>query len=460
MNYCKYTLFLMTFLVSAVSLNAAAEAATYNLRADTATIAMADGTTVTVWGFADDTTVGAGNGAVTVPGPKLTAAPGEAVTINVTNRLPVPVSLVFPGQPLAITPNALNTATSPNYDAAKPSGNVSVNPYFGFTPGPFPNKLRVRSFTTEAAANGGTASYSFTAKEGTYLYESGTNPAIQIPLGLYGALIVGPAGDSGTAYSGSAATTFNHQEVLLFSTILARYDFANKRFVTLNEDVAAAPTTSRTLLDYRALYYLINGKSFPETIKPGPYAPYGTNGKTLLRLINAGNDSVVPAIQGNYMDSADPAVAKGHAVYPSVIAEDGNLLTYPRNEIAPNLTAGKTLDVMIDLTKAATPGYYSIYDRRLGLTNAGKFPGGMLTFLASWDQATQNCSPLKGSANNDGNVTLIDVVKALRIVVAGGYDASYDVTPLSTSGLPCGDGALTVADALILLKKAIGLNPY
>ena len=45
-----------------------------------------------------------------------------------------------------------------------------------------------------AAANGGTVTYSFVADHpGTFLYESGTDPDIQVRMGLFGALIVRPA---------------------------------------------------------------------------------------------------------------------------------------------------------------------------------------------------------------------------------------------------------------------------
>src|ERR1039457_4915345 len=72
-------------------------AATYNLRAAAATMTMADGKVVPVWGFADDSG-GAGTGTVTVPGPRLNVAVGDStLTINLKNNLTVPVSLVIPG---------------------------------------------------------------------------------------------------------------------------------------------------------------------------------------------------------------------------------------------------------------------------------------------------------------------------------------------------------------------------
>jgi FtsP/CotA-like multicopper oxidase with cupredoxin domain len=50
------------------------------------------------------------------------------------------------------------------------------------------------SLAPVAAKNGGSMTYSFVAnRPGTFLYESGTEPAKQVNMGLFGALIVRPA---------------------------------------------------------------------------------------------------------------------------------------------------------------------------------------------------------------------------------------------------------------------------
>ena len=67
--------------------------------------------------------------------------------------------------------------------------------------------------TTGAAGGGGTASYTFTAAEpGTYLYEAGLIPGsqYQVAMGLYGALVVRPAGAPAQAYA-DAATAFDDE---------------------------------------------------------------------------------------------------------------------------------------------------------------------------------------------------------------------------------------------------------
>lgn len=404
-----------------------AATATYNLRAELSSITMPDNSVVPVWGFAADSTVGANDGVVTVPGPQLKASSGDTLIINLNNRLAVPISIIIPGQRLTPTPTVVGG--------------------------------KVMSFANEVAA-GTSATLVFSAlKAGTFLYESGTNPAVQLPMGLYGSLVVG-SGVTGQAYPSTGTnpgTIYDSDEVLLFSDILGRFDADRNKYVTYNKDLVDGKNPSIT--NYNPVYYLINGKSFPDTLTPGISAPPGK--KTLLRLINASGHNYMPAISGTYYDNAVPP--QPHAFSTQVISEDGNLYRFAKPGTAMVLPAGKTLDAMLDLSGAASPGYYAVYDRRLGLTNAGKFPGGMLTFLASWG-ANENCSPYKGDINGDGRIDFVDVMAALRLVISGGYDANGDVAPVSASGLPCGNGVgggpLTLGDALLLLQKAAGLNSY
>ncbi len=65
-------------------------------------------------------------------------------------------------------------APATTYSGSRPLGNTSA---------------RVRSFDKEAAAGGGSATYTWaTIKPGTYLYSSGTHPQVQVQMGLYGAM--------------------------------------------------------------------------------------------------------------------------------------------------------------------------------------------------------------------------------------------------------------------------------
>ena len=128
-----------------------------------------------------------------MPGPAITLADTDT-TLNIHVRnvgLSEPVSIVIPGQ------NA--TTMSPVMQ-----GN------------------RVRSFTHEtgSVADGtiGTNDmvYSWTSvKPGTFAYQSGTHPAVQIQMGLYGALTKTAA--TGEAYGPS--TAFDSEMTVLYSEV-------------------------------------------------------------------------------------------------------------------------------------------------------------------------------------------------------------------------------------------------
>lgn len=434
-----------------LGLATAASAKTYNLRAAATTLVMADGTTVPAWGFADDTAAGPGQGAITVPGPQLTVtAPDTTLTINLTNTLQVPVSIMVAGQ--------------------------------SYTP-PTPTLVdgRVMSLAQEVAP-GSTGTITLNnLKPGTFLYESSTNPSVQIPLGLYGALVVNPAPPlppaSATAYN-SLASAYDSQNVVLFSAI----DPA------LNAAITAAPTTPHPTLDFKPRYFLINGKSFPQI--PEMSIPTGQPNGTLLRMLNASDHDIVPVL----------TIPTPTGKEIKIIAEDGNMLNWPRYQFAINMPAGKTLDVLVK-PSAGTSGYYSLFDRRIGTTNGqityGSMyvrkqgpveytpsgndvspPGGITAFIGVWG-LNQTCSPLKGDVDGDGKITIADALYLLRAAIGlpvPPYVASNlmngDVAPLDTAtGLPCGDVNtaavapapqfnITVADALLVLQKAVGLNPY
>jgi alpha-tubulin suppressor-like RCC1 family protein len=67
-----------------------------------------------------------------------------------------------------------------------------------------------------------------------------------------------------------------------------------------------------------------------------------------------------------------------------------------------------------------------------------------------------------GDLNGDGRVDIADALRALQIAVAL-FEATPaellhgDVAPLDASGVPAPDGSIGVADALVILRKAVGL---
>src|SRR5262252_2514725 len=108
---------------------------TFNLVANTGYADTPDGNSVFMWGYANHDAPD--NDHFQTPGPVLCVTEGETVVVNLTNTLPEPASIVFPGQ----------TGVTASGGSA--------------------------GLLTAEAASGGTVSYSFTAGHpGTYLYQS------------------------------------------------------------------------------------------------------------------------------------------------------------------------------------------------------------------------------------------------------------------------------------------------
>ena len=302
-------------------------AASYNLRAEAFPLTMPDGVVVQMWGYAlDGASCAAPPCAATIPGPALSVPPGDTtLTINLTNNLPEATSIVIPGQVTSMNPvYATNTS----------------------------GKQVVKSFTHEAAASGGSATYTWSSlKPGTYLYQSGTHPQVQVQMGLYGGLTHDAA--AGQAYAGVA---YDSQILLLFSEI---DPLLHEAVSTPGGYGPGAPMSST--LDYQPKYFLVNGMPF--TVSDAPL-PLPAGQRTLLRFINAGLMTHVPVINGMDMQ---------------LVAEDGNLYTWPKKQYSALLPAAKTVDAVLtpQLPAGATSANYPLYDRRLYLTTGAAADGGM-----------------------------------------------------------------------------------
>lgn len=324
-NHSRITQLLLA-LTLVLSMAGLSGAANFFLDAQTFTKTMPDGTAVTMWGYAQCTSGFATCDPPLAPGPTLIVPAGDtAVNITVRNSLTgpyiEPTSLMIPGQQTAMVPV------------------------------PDPVSGRVRSFTQEVAS-AANRTYTWTNfKPGTYLYQSATHPGLQVQMGLVGA--IKKDFSPGQAYTG---INYNTDAVLVFSEI----DPVLHEAVATN-NYGPGKTVSSTF-HYVPKYFMINGAPFTYSRSA---IPAGNPGETtLLRFLNAGINDYTPLLQGLYM---------------TAIAEDGNLISFPKEQYTVNLPAGKTLDATI--TAPASAGYYPLYDRRLNLTNARSGPGGMLVFL-------------------------------------------------------------------------------
>jgi len=374
MNTRKTTLrrwehFALTPLALAMAWAGAAHGAEYWLQTGTTTVMG-----VPMWGYAlcgtGATAPASCAGSVTVPGPALTVLPGEGLIVHLQNTLAVPTSLVIPGQPKAAMSPVWFEPSAPatTYSGSRPAGNTTA---------------RVRSFDIEAPA-GGTATYSWAAaaiKPGTYLYHSGTQPQVQVQMGLYGAMTHDAA--TGQAYAG---VPYANETTLLFSEIDPDLHVA----VAAGQYGPNLPVSST--IDYSPQYFLINGQPYTD---PSPPVAAGAAGQTtLLRLLNAGLQTRSPVLQGMHM---------------RLVAEDGRPYSHAREQYSVFLPALKTVDAVITPASAAT---YPMYDRRLAVTNpgaSGSVDGGMLAFLAV--AGAPGGTPL---ADNDAYATNEDV----QLVVA------------------------------------------
>ena len=89
-------------------------------------------------------------------------------------------------------------------------------------------------------------------KAGTYLYQSGTHPALQIQMGLYGPFQYLPS-TPGRAYS-DPSTSFDIEKAVLLSEI----DPALHTAVANN----TYGTSMTSTIDYNPRYFLVNGEPY------------------------------------------------------------------------------------------------------------------------------------------------------------------------------------------------------
>jgi len=281
---------------------------TFNLVANTGYEDTPDGNSIFMWSYANHDAPD--NDHFQTPGPVLCVTEGENVVVNLTNTLPEPASIVFPGQ----------------------TGVTAAGGSAGL-------------LTTEAPASGGTVSYSFTAgSPGTYLYQSGSDQAKQVEMGLYGALVVRPNTTTCPAVPGTncaygASTRYNSGGEYLL--LLAEID----------PDLHHAVETGNGTYDLNARrprYFTVNGREFPDTLQDNgtalqPNQPYGAlvrlqpnadpgnTQPTLIRMINAGllNHPFHP-----------------HGNHTTEIAQDGRVVP-PTEHFGETIGSGQTLDYLI-----------------------------------------------------------------------------------------------------------------
>lgn len=268
---------------------------------------------VNFWGFASSA-----GAAASLPGPTLVMNLGEVLNLDFTNSLTAytqAVSLAIPGVD-------------------------GIPDLVGVTPG-------------------NSKTYSFTpASAGTYLYQAGLTPdgATQVAMGLYGVLVVRPAGAAAQAYAADSA--FDDEALLVFSEIDPAFSNSANPY---NFDIR----------NFHSRFWLVNGKAYPETAE----IPSAPNRRVLLRMVNSGSFNYTLGLLGTRQ---------------RVVGRNAQRETYPKTVVNETLGAGQTLDTIVTVPAAATPGTkFAIYESGFKTHNNGALVsssnlvayGGMLTHI-------------------------------------------------------------------------------
>ncbi len=318
---------------------------TFNMTTDVDYINLPDGNTVYMYGYKIVGTP------FQHPSPVLCVNQGDVVTVNLTNTLKRPISMVFPGQTNVMANGA--PATPELATAGDPS--------------------TMTSLTQSASAQGGTVSYSFVADHpGTFLYESGTDPDVQVRMGLFGALIVRPnMGDDhaynradsrfttveDTQHTGNTATgtnggANNSEE---FMVLLSEIDpFLNQAI----ERIDSGRTSNYNFDNYHPRYWLVNGRGFPDSIADNgaawlPNQPYGALAEVReFKGADAGNVHPYGGLARYLNVGTETFPFHPHGNNGAVIGRDGNPLASSTGQdlsyekYAIDIGPGQTYDVL------------------------------------------------------------------------------------------------------------------
>jgi FtsP/CotA-like multicopper oxidase with cupredoxin domain len=296
----------------------------FSLTAQTGYIQMSDMNTVYMWSY------GVTGGSFQYPGPVLCVNEGDTVTITLQNNLPynLPTSLIFPGQENVQADGALS---QPEFDG---SGNLTS--------------------LTKSAGSGGSVTYSFVAtRPGTFIYESGTDTKTQVPMGLASILIVRPALGANYLDNRPNSRFTPEEEFMAFLSEVDPYQHTAW-------EKSVGQGKNYNLNNYRARYWLINGRGFPDDMADNnaswlPSQPYGA-----LARIHPFNDDPNAGQAYHPYPAVERFVNVGTEEYPfhphgqngQVISRDGYPLAGPGGEdmafenFLVNLGPGQTWDVI------------------------------------------------------------------------------------------------------------------
>ena len=294
---------------------------TFSLTARDGYVSTPDGNSIYMWSY--------GNSArgFQLPGPTLCVTSGQPVTIILHNTLPEATSIVFPGQ----------KGVKANGNPAQPQmdGGGSLT-----------------SLVQGADATNGSVTYTFTAgTPGTYLYESGTDVNKQVQMGMYGAMVVRPAPNAnqvaGRGYVNDrpdSAFNINNEYVFMLSEVDPNLHLAVERSQPIDWKA------------FRARYFMINGRSMPDTLAPNnaswlPNQPYGA--LVHIRPYDAINNPLPAVIR--YLNAGTVNYPfHPHGSDERVVNKDGHALAGPAGQDLSyqkydlDVQPGQTVDALMD----------------------------------------------------------------------------------------------------------------
>lgn len=382
------------------------------------------------------------------PGPVITVPAGDTtLAITLVNKLTVPTSIVLAAQSLPVD-------GGPPVMAADVVGPTCVpSPAAASTAAAHPQNCRVRSFTGETDP-GANRTYTFNnIRPGTYLYQSGTHPQVQVQMGLFGmarqdATVVGSTGRQ--LFAGANAG-FDVDVPVVLSEIDP--DQHLRIAATLG---SVDPTTwksgSNSTLNYVPKFFLINGKMF-DSADPNAsdllVANAGNGARVVLRIANAGLQSRSLMLNSGTW---------------KLLTEDGYPYRAPREQATALVPAGKTTDALL-ISSAPSDGSVgrslAIFDRRGGTDNAdGSALGGQVARLAQSGPAVPFIATIGNQVANEGSSFSLQVLGGNITAYALTGPAGMTINP--TTGLigwavPL--GTTTPTSAGVTVVGSDGVNP-
>jgi FtsP/CotA-like multicopper oxidase with cupredoxin domain len=379
---------------------------TFTLDAKAGYIQLPDGNTAYMWGYAK------GGAAFQLPGPVLCVKQGDTVTVILNNSLPEPVSIMFPGQEGVLANGA---PAQPQFSGAT-----------------------LTSLTNVAAASGGSVSYSFVASTpGSYIYESGTNPKLQVRMGLFGALIVRPTqGDgfvngradsqftTGTPFSSAPGAPALNEEYMVLLSEIDPY---------LNQAVEQGQGNGFDFNYYQPRYWMINGRGFPDSIADNfspllPDQPYGA----LARIHPISASHPFPGAIRYLNVGTEEFPYHPHGNNGLVIGRDGRALEGPTGQdlsfekFAINIGPGQAWDVLFSWRDAENYSLTNPVPVTIPQVNNQQF--GMFYSGSPYLGKTGTLPPGASTLNTCGEYYVISHNHALYQITSWGVNLTGPIT--------------------------------